>query len=114
MSLSELRATEDGDPREGLGLIDRFIGWRAEDLIRNAVEDDEGGALVNSLLPDTQDVEMAAANPPGAAIPNYEVMQRTTWQEVIQIADAHNRPGTFTALIGWEWSSIPAGATLRG
>ncbi len=104
---------EKGIPREGLGLIDRIVAWRAQGLIRGAVEDDEGGALFTSFLPDTQDVETAAANPPKAAIPNAEIMQRTTWQEAIQIADAHNQPGTFTALIGWEWSSIPAGANLH-
>ncbi|MCP5069200.1 MAG: DUF3604 domain-containing protein [bacterium] len=104
---------EKGIPREGLGLLDRFIAWRAEKLIRGVAEDDEGGALFNSLLPDTQDVRAAADNPPSSPIPNFELMQRTTWQEAIQIADAHNQPGTFTALIGWEWSSIPAGASLH-
>ncbi|MBW2394294.1 MAG: DUF3604 domain-containing protein [Deltaproteobacteria bacterium] len=104
---------ETGIPREGLGLIDRIIAWRAQDLIRDAIENNEGGAFFTSLLPDTQDVETAAANPPNAAIPNYQIMQRTTWQEAIQLADAHNQPGTFTALIGWEWSSIPAGANLH-
>lgn len=40
-------------------------------------------------------------------------MERTMWQEAIRIADDHNDPGTFTTLIGWEWSSIPAGANLH-
>jgi len=32
---------------------------------------------------------------------------KTTWQHQSELADAYNRPGTFTALIGFEWSSAP-------
>jgi hypothetical protein len=37
----------------------------------------------------------------------------TSWNETIDAAEANNEPGTFTALLGWEWSSIPAGANLH-
>lgn len=37
----------------------------------------------------------------------------TSWNETIDAAEAHNDPGKFTALLGWEWSSIPAGANLH-
>ena len=40
-------------------------------------------------------------------------MARNTWNVAVQTADLHNDPGTFTTLIGWEWSSIPAGANLH-
>jgi Protein of unknown function (DUF3604) len=36
-----------------------------------------------------------------------------SWREIIDAAEAHNDPGRFTALLGWEWSSIPAGANLH-
>ncbi len=36
-----------------------------------------------------------------------------TWGEQIASADEHNRPGEFTALIGWEWSPGPDGANLH-
>lgn len=32
---------------------------------------------------------------------------KTTWQEQSELADAYNRPGRFTAMIGFEWSSAP-------
>lgn len=34
---------------------------------------------------------------------------RTSWARQIDAAERHNRPGSFTALIGWEWSSTPNG-----
>ncbi len=108
------RIVEEGVPREDLGLVDRFIAWRAEALFRGAVEDDSGMTVFSSLLPDTNDVEeAAAAQSVGTPIPNADRMSRTTWQEAIRTADAHNDPGRFTALIGWEWSAIPAGANLH-
>jgi len=35
------------------------------------------------------------------------------WNDVITAADRNNRPGEFTALIGWEWSSAPDNANLH-
>ena len=40
-------------------------------------------------------------------------MRRSVWQELISAAERHNQPGRFTALIGWEWSSLPNGANLH-
>ena len=37
----------------------------------------------------------------------------TSWGEIIDAAERNNEPGDFTALLGWEWSSIPAGANLH-
>lgn len=38
---------------------------------------------------------------------------RTVWDRVIANAERYNDPGNFTALIGYEWSSMPAGANLH-
>jgi hypothetical protein len=37
---------------------------------------------------------------------NQPKMQRTVWDRQIETADAFNEPGVFTALIGYEWTSI--------
>jgi uncharacterized protein DUF3604 len=37
----------------------------------------------------------------------------SVWEGVGQIADRHNVPGVFTALIGYEWSSLPDGDNLH-
>ena len=40
-------------------------------------------------------------------------IRRSVWDELIDAAERHNQPGIFTALIGWEWSSLPNGANLH-
>jgi len=39
--------------------------------------------------------------------------RRSTWNELIDAAERYNQPGTFTALIGWEWSSQPGGGNIH-
>ena len=106
-------ALEDGLPREDLGFVDRAITWGAEWYLRRAVEGGDGRSAFTSLLPDTTDVAEAAANPPDLRIRAAAAASRSVWEEAVETADANNRPGEFTALIGWEWSSIPAGANLH-
>jgi len=42
-----------------------------------------------------------------------EGLQRSIWNEITEMADAHNEPGKFTALIGYEWSAMPKGDNLH-
>jgi hypothetical protein len=37
----------------------------------------------------------------------------TVWEEVINAAEKYNEPGVFTAFIGFEWTSLAAGANLH-
>jgi hypothetical protein len=57
-------------------------------------------AQVNGIVPPNQDL-------------NSPVVSRTIWGEIMDAADRHNEPGTFTAFMGWEWSSTPGGANLH-
>ncbi|WP_394174707.1 DUF3604 domain-containing protein [Thalassotalea litorea] len=52
-----------------------------------------------------------------AAKPNMELhsqrVRDTVWKQIYEAAEKHNEPGKFTALIGWEWSSLPNGSNLH-
>ena len=39
--------------------------------------------------------------------------KRSIWSQITSLADAHNDPGQFTALIGFEWSAMPDGDNLH-
>jgi hypothetical protein len=39
--------------------------------------------------------------------------QRQIWDGVVETADAHNEPGAFSAIIGYEWTSTPGGNNLH-
>ena len=45
--------------------------------------------------------------------PFPEPVRRTIWQDVAQTADEHNEPGQFTALTGYEWTSMIDGNNLH-
>jgi hypothetical protein len=38
---------------------------------------------------------------------------KSTWQRIIAAAETYNDPGRFTALIGYEWTSLVAGANMH-
>ncbi|MGI9287263.1 MAG: DUF3604 domain-containing protein [Pseudomonadales bacterium] len=40
-------------------------------------------------------------------------IREVPWHKIAAAADRHNEPNKFTALIGWEWSSLPDAANLH-
>ena len=38
---------------------------------------------------------------------------KTAWNEIIDAAEKHNTPGSFTAFIGYEWTPAPGGSNLH-
>ncbi len=76
-------------------------GKRLYDMINGP---DGSTALMMELLKST------SANEP---MVDNKVIERSVWQESIRLADEYSRPGQFTTLIGYEWSSMPGGDNLH-
>lgn len=38
---------------------------------------------------------------------------RPAWEDIVEVSEAANNPGQFTAFIGFEWSSAPGGSNLH-
>jgi hypothetical protein len=103
---------------EGLnsGLVDRmkasFVGW----LLKRRVDAGRGRELFVTVLPKSTDNprEAAATLRVGSTmIPPMLAVEADTWKQIAETADRYNDPGHFSALIGFEWSSIPGGANLH-
>jgi Protein of unknown function (DUF3604) len=108
------RALANGLPRDDLGLFDRLQSWFMEQMfIQLSKRPDSVVDLLEYASADTLDVREAAKTPASINTPNQELIARDTWNTATRLADQFNVPGRFTALIGWEWSSIPAGSNLH-
>jgi hypothetical protein len=106
---------EDGIPDDNLGVVDKIRKWYLEYRVRKAIDEDGIAGLVSGMMKNQGDPIEAARDTTLnlGFVPNTELMTRTAWAEYIKLADANNAPGTFTTLIGWEWSPIPGGANLH-
>jgi hypothetical protein len=60
-------------------------------------------------------VKLRPADPDDVIIRDLHAasIRQTAWDAQVDAAERHNRSGTFTALIGWEWSSTPGGLNLH-
>ena len=88
---------EDSDPR----LLENEWGKMVHDLTKSGKLGDAYAAW---------GAQVTKKEDPLADI---EGLQTTMWQRLTQIAEDHNSPGQFTALIGYEWTSTPGGSNLH-
>ena len=103
---------------EGLSWRERLWTRFVQYLLRDAIDGQEGRELFTSILPKPSDNATTAMegweeDRVSGLIPRQPTVEIDTWKLITDTADAHNEPGEFTALIGWEYSLIPGGANLH-
>ncbi len=101
---------------EDAGLWDRIVNWYTTRTLRKAIDAREGPPLFRQLLPQGSDPRVAASvvrDPAASPIDVDPEVMRSAWADIVAAAESHYRPGEFTTLLGWEWSSIPGGANLH-
>ena len=96
--LGVLSSVRNEDP----ALMETALGQRWSGFLS-----DEGG--MSSVLDDY--VAMVTRQKP-MDLPGRE-HQRTIWDRLIDTAERFNRPGEFTTLAGYEWTSMPGGRNLH-
>jgi hypothetical protein len=123
------------DHAEGMGVLRAIVnhqeefgelsGWAAVErwlsvaAVRLAMSTGYGSVVFRDLLPQRLDhwgddpVLDPGNTPLNDSLGDMTPTVVTSWNETIDAAEANNEPGRFTALLGWEWSSIPAGANLH-
>ncbi|MEH6347221.1 MAG: DUF3604 domain-containing protein [Bermanella sp.] len=116
-----IRAITSGTEVNGEeGILKSIVRWFTIKYV-NYVYDDgkgEGIDLFNEVLPEKAqfpgtDPVQDPANVMYDNLGDMTPTEVTAWGEIADAADRHNEPGNFTAIIGWEWSSIPTGANLH-
>jgi hypothetical protein len=63
--------------------------------------------LITTFSQGKVDPELLGMYSPGSKI------YASVWDKVVEAAEAHNNPGTFTTLIGFEWTSLVKGNNLH-
>ncbi len=109
---------ENGADTSDAGWWDTIKIKVGEWVFKRAMDRREGRELFAQALPPASVSPREAATDTESlsersSIPTMRPTQVAAWQAIADFADQHNEPGNFTALIGWEWSSIPAGANLH-
>ena len=111
----------DSDLFANLGLWADLKRWYAMRLMNDAIDTDTGLAFFGRFLPVSAQGQghVDPVADPSNNIGEVAIFGDTTavssaaWNDIVDTAERHNDPGTFTSLVGWEWSSIPTGANLH-
>ena len=120
--LGVMRAVhEDNFIKEDLGWIGNIKRWYSFWLMNRAIDSNTGLQFFSQFLPQNPTIE-GHGDPvqhPDNNISDLAIFGDTSktstlaWHDIVETAERHNDPGTFTSLLGWEWSSIPMGANLH-
>ena len=120
--LGVMRAVhEDNFIKEDLGWIGNVKRWYSFWLMNRAIDSNTGLQFFSQFLPQNPTIE-GHGDPvqhPDNNISDLAIFGDTSktstlaWHDIVETAERHNDPGTFTSLLGWEWSSIPMGANLH-
>lgn len=115
--LGGIRALHRGEVnRDELGLIDGLISRGTGLMFSLLLRDGYAMDIFDRFSAKPMDPSERAAQlkEKGApSIPGQRRIVETAWAEIAETADRHNKPGEFTALIGWEWTATPGGANLH-
>lgn len=109
----------NGVDTSDLGPWDALKAWISAYLLNRAIDSGEGRELFVRVLPDPEVTPLEDAtnssleNSDIGLLPMPKQVEIDTWRIITDAADKYNQPGEFTAMIGWEWSAIPAGANLH-
>ncbi len=118
--LGEIRNIHlNGVDTSGLGPWDTIKATVAGYILNWTIDNGAGRDLFVRVLPDPdltplEDAETSSLEGSDISLlPMPKQIEVDSWRTITETADKYNQPGVFTALIGWEWSSLPGGANLH-
>ncbi|MGO9717996.1 MAG: DUF3604 domain-containing protein [Steroidobacteraceae bacterium] len=107
------------DHAEGLGIMYQIYDGNPAfmsdpTLARWRAAMHEGGEAAAKTKTELVSAQAQGTLPPVIKDPKVVVpIMKSVWQQYLATADKYNEPGYFTAMIGFEWTSVPGGNNLH-
>lgn len=90
-------------------ILENEVGKRWHDWFTGAAKGSDGGGAAKLH----REMAMAAYNGGKTQLFKSDDFVRSVWEQNCEVADRLNNPGVFTALIGYEWTSMPGWDNLH-